>query len=882
MKDRKNRANGDDRANGGSGDDGRDDSGMTQGSGAGPSDGHTGPVTGPGTEAVVFDPFADDDDEPEIDIADLMAGGGTAGTGTGNDSGSGGNGGTDSSTDSVTVSADRTAERATDGATARTPGPTTSDGDAGTSATPFDPFAEDSDDQTPTGAGTDATTTRDAGERSRLEALSTFRRRRGTSRAGADVAGGMVRLPFIPPTDPARAVIDPAEEIARGTEAPTLSAGDIVAGQYEVIGPIAHGGMGWIYLALDHNVSDRWVVLKGMMATVTRQERAVAESERAFLADITHPGIVKIFNFIDDPRSPGGFIVMEYVGGPSLRDRRRLQKGNTLDVDVAIGYILSVLPALEYLHSRGVVYNDLKPDNIIITEDQVKLIDLGAVTGIGAYGHIFGTKGFQAPEIARTGPTVASDIYTVGRTLASLVVNLPVTDGVYDPGLPSPDDEPLFRRYLSLYRLLLRATDPDPDVRFSSVRSLRDQLVGVLREVLAIRDGRQYPHTATRFTAQRSTFGTNHLLFRTDQLLDGIERSVEITAPEVVAALPIPLTDPADPGAALLSAASLTEPGEIIDTLSTAMDQPGFENSREIPLTLVRAQLDLGMTAEAETILRDMDATARRDWRHQWLSGVCALLNGDFVSAQRYFNTVLNILPGEPAPKLALAATDELLLQAQGVNTVGLLDADIRRSAMALTYQQGLNLDEETSVPSWSHLTLDPVALRFHALRLYGLVWSTNPTTVSSAFGMARQLQAEGMVDAAVATLDRVPANSRHHEIARLTTVLMFITDRKALNESRIRRAGRRLELLPTTEPRIPQLRIAVLSAALDWLRDRESSGRPVTVGPGQLFDVDFTERGLRTGLERGLRELARQSPFARHRFRLVDMANRIRPRTWF
>lgn len=761
----------------------------------------------------------------------------------------------------------------------------------GTEAVLFDPFADDDDDDDINfGVATEASTSShessrestDAGERSRREALSIFRRRRGTSRAGADVAGGMVRLPFIPPTVPATAVIDPAEEIARGTEAPTLVSGDIVAGQYEVVGPIAHGGMGWIYLAIDHNVSDRWVVLKGMMATVSRQDRAVAESERAFLADITHPGIVKIFNFIDDPRSAGGFIVMEYVGGPSLRTLRRRQTDRFFDVDIAIGYILSILPALEYLHSRGVVYNDLKPDNIIVTEDQVKLIDLGAVSGIGAFGHIFGTRGFQAPEIGNTGPTVASDIYTVGRTLASLIVTLPVTDGVYDPGLPSPDDEPLFRHYLSLYRLLLRATDPDPENRFSSVRSLRDQLIGVLREVLAIRDGRQFPHTATRFTAQRSTFGTNHLLFRTDQLLDGIERSVEITAPEVVAALPIPLTDPSDSGAALLSAASLTDPGEIIDTLSSVMKQPGFETSREIPLTTVRAQLDLGMTAEAEELLRSMDEDVQRDWRHQWLSGVCGLLTGDLVAAQRYFNTVLNILPGEPAPKLALAATDELLLQEQGMNTVGLLNADIRRAAMALTYSQGTTFDEETAAPSWSHLTQNPVALRFHALRLYGLVWSTNSTTVSSAFGMARQLQAEGMIDAAVATLDKVPAHSRHHEIARLTTVLMFIADRKTLTESRIRRAARRLELLPTTEPRIPQLRIAVLSAALDWIRDRAEAGKPVKVGPSQLFDVDFIERGLRSGLERGLRDLARQAPFSRHRFRLVDMANRIRPRTWF
>ena len=166
-----------------------------------------------------------------------------------------------------------------------------------------------------------------------------------------------------------------------------------------------------------------------MQSEKSAEETATAEAEREFLADITHPNIVKIFNFIDDPRVPGGFIVMEYVGGPSLKNRRNGQPGDCFPVDTAIAYILEILPALDYLHARGVVYNDLKPSNIIVTEDQVKLIDLGAVSGIGAFGHIYGTQGFQAPEIATQGPSVASDIYTIGRTLACLVLKLPVEDG---------------------------------------------------------------------------------------------------------------------------------------------------------------------------------------------------------------------------------------------------------------------------------------------------------------------------------------------------------------------------------------------------------------------------------------------------------------------
>src|SRR5699024_3959252 len=117
---------------------------------------------------------------------------------------------------------------------------------------------------------------------------------------------------------------------------------------------------------------------------------------------------------------------------------------------------------MDYLHQRGVVYNDLKPENVIATEDQVKLIDLGAVTGIGAFGYIYGTKGFQAPEVATHGPSISSDIFTIGRTLAALTMPLPVEDGVLAPGIPSPKNSPLLRMHLSFYRLLQRATADDP------------------------------------------------------------------------------------------------------------------------------------------------------------------------------------------------------------------------------------------------------------------------------------------------------------------------------------------------------------------------------------------------------------------------------------
>lgn len=808
---------------------------------------------GPATAAVAFDPFADEDDE------------GTA-----------------------AVAFDPFADEDEPG------------DDAGTSAVAFDPFADEDEDADgsidPDHISTllaDLDNIRaqreqqraqkaqeDSSQRSRRRALDTFRERRGTHRSERRVADGMVRLPFITPAEPTDALIDPTEESSgKKIPPPQLQPGDMVAGQYEILGVIAHGGMGWIYLANDHFVSGRVVVLKGMQAQKSADETAAAVAEREFLADITHPGIVKIFNFIDDARVPGGFIVMEYVGGPSLRSRRKKQPDKLLPVDIAIAYILEILPALEYLHSRGVVYNDLKPDNIIVTEDQVKLIDLGAVSGIGAFGYIYGTKGYQAPEVATEGPSIASDIYTIGRTLASLCLKLPTEDGVYLPGIPTPTEEPELRRFLSLYRLLQRATDPDPERRFTSIKELRTQLYGVLREVIAIRDGLQYPSQHSLFSPQRTTFGTKHLVFRTDQLIDGIDRTVQITAPEVVSALPTPLLDRDDVGAGLLQGASYAEPQEALETLRQAMQTPEYEHSAEIPLGVVRSMIDLGYTGQARQWLSSIEDRLGRDWRFQWYAGITELLHDDYRDAQKYFSTVLDLLPGEAAPKLAIAAINELILQQLDYSDTALIDPTVARacSNMHSTLADLPNSAFEGQPEIWNHVTQDPAALRFNSMRLYGIVWSTNPTTVSSSFGLARQLRSEGQVEVAVVVLDKVPNASRHYRMARLTTILQLIVH--DLSESRIRRAARRLEEVPTNEPRFLQIKIAVISAGLNFLRNADLSR---AASPNDLFEYAFTQRGLRTGLSETLRALARQAPFSRHRYALVDLANQVRPVTTF
>lgn len=290
---------------------------------------------------------------------------------------------------------------------------------------------------------------------------------------------------------------------------PKLRAGDVVHGQYEVAGCLAHGGLGWVYLAVDRAVSDRWVVLKGLLDTGDQDAMEAAISERRFLAEIEHSNIVRIYNFVEhlDQRtgSLDGYIVMEYVGGKSLKeianDRRRPDgRRDPLPVEQACAYGIEALEALGHLHSRNLLYCDFKVDNAIQQQDQLKLIDMGAVRRMDdEESAIYGTVGYQAPEVAELGPSVASDLYTVARTLAVLTFDFQGYTNVFVDSLPDPEHIEVFQRYESFYRLLVRATDPDPGRRFASAQEMADQLTGVLREVVALQTGRPRPQLSTLF-----------------------------------------------------------------------------------------------------------------------------------------------------------------------------------------------------------------------------------------------------------------------------------------------------------------------------------------------------------------------------------------------
>ncbi len=307
---------------------------------------------------------------------------------------------------------------------------------------------------------------------------------------------------------------------ARFSFSPKLEPGELVAGQYEVIGCLAHGGLGWIYLAKDRNVSDRWVVLKGLLNTGDADALAAAVAERQFLAQVEHPNIVRIYNFVPHAsRRDGetaGYIVMEYVGGKSLKQIRleARQAGGVVPLAHALAYAIEILPALGYLHDRGLVYCDFKPDNVIQTEEQLKLIDMGGVRPIDGDGPIYGTTGYQAPEIESEGPSPSSDLYTIGRTLAVLTLEFTGYQGEYRYRLPAAS--PLLVQQESFARLLRRATDADPKRRFQSAGEMAEQVTGVLREVLSAADGEPRPAFSGLFSPELRPIGTDLIPVRAE------------------------------------------------------------------------------------------------------------------------------------------------------------------------------------------------------------------------------------------------------------------------------------------------------------------------------------------------------------------------------
>jgi serine/threonine-protein kinase PknG len=252
----------------------------------------------------------------------------------------------------------------------------------------------------------------------------------------------------------------------------------------------------------------------------------------------------------------------------------------------------------------------------------------------------------------------------------------------------------------------------------------------------------------------------------------------------------------------------------------------GRGSSRSARGRLVRAWIDAGDYDAAAGLLADLATEDPSDWRIAWYHGLHALaLAGD---ARGAFSAVFDELPGELAPKLALAFAAE----ASG-----------------------------------------DLAAAGHYFRV---VWTVDQSCTSAAFGLARMCLAAGDRPGAIAALAGVPGTSSHHAAAQIAAVRILVSGggQGRVSADDLRQADGRLGQLVVDDVRRQQLTVEVLRAALDWC----TTGQPAANGP--ILGCEPNARALRFGLERSYRALARLTPDEDRRIELVDMANAIRPRT--
>jgi serine/threonine-protein kinase len=200
-------------------------------------------------------------------------------------------------------------------------------------------------------------------------------------------------------------------------------------GRYEVVAELGRGAMGVVYKARDPQI-DRMVAVKTV--SLWGQE---ADEEKEFLlrfmheakaaGRLHHPGIVAIFDAGENPKNHHPYIVLEYVAGEALN--RILSREKKLPLAKALQLTEEVADALDYAHAQGVVHRDIKPGNILVTEDgHAKIADFGiAKLNLAHFtvpGRLLGTPAYMAPEqLSGEAADGRSDLFSLGVILYAMV-----------------------------------------------------------------------------------------------------------------------------------------------------------------------------------------------------------------------------------------------------------------------------------------------------------------------------------------------------------------------------------------------------------------------------------------------------------------------------
>ena len=271
--------------------------------------------------------------------------------------------------------------------------------------------------------------------------------------------------------------------------------GKLLGNRYEIIEKIGNGGMATVYKATD-KVLKRNVAVKILRDEFTTDDEFIKrfEVEAQSAARLTHPNIVSIYDVGVD----GNFyyIVMELIQGKTLKEIIVKEKG-PLPWKWSINVSIQIASALEMAHRNNIIHRDIKPHNIIITEDGVaKVTDFGIAKAVSnstitAFGTTIGSVHYFSPEHARGGFTDAkSDLYSLGVVMYEMVTGrVPFdADTPVSVALKHMQEEPVEPIELNpnlpiaVNKIIMRALQKDTTLRYQTASEMLVDLKKSLKD----------------------------------------------------------------------------------------------------------------------------------------------------------------------------------------------------------------------------------------------------------------------------------------------------------------------------------------------------------------------------------------------------------------
>ena len=261
-------------------------------------------------------------------------------------------------------------------------------------------------------------------------------------------------------------------------------------GPYEIVSPIGAGGMGEVYKARDTRL-DRTVAIKVLPEHIAKRDdlRQRFEREARAVASLNHPHICVLHDI--GHQDGTGFMVMEYMDGETLA--ARIEKG-PIPLDQALKHAAQIADALDRAHRAGVTHRDVKPQNIMLTRDGVKVLDFGLAKSTAApgpsdatltnvlttAGTVMGTPPYMSPEQFEGKEADArADIWAFGAVLYEMVTGQKAFQGKNYASLVgailSADPAPMAVKPFTpswLERLVRRCLNKDPERRYQSMRDV--------------------------------------------------------------------------------------------------------------------------------------------------------------------------------------------------------------------------------------------------------------------------------------------------------------------------------------------------------------------------------------------------------------------------